>query len=143
MADRERALRLRLEGHSYRQIGEALNISRQRAQQITSPPKAIRHHVVTQANGACQSCGIYVGNSGHVHHQTSIGGTGDNYNDIANLILLCPRCHLVAHYGEGPRYQCQACGNTWVGRPGANELSRSQPVRCPRCSSTAWNKPRE
>jgi len=31
---------------------------------------------------------------------------------------------------------CQRCGHTWITR------IDHKPVRCPRCSSTTWDKPR-
>ena len=94
---RNEALRLRLEGWTYQMIGDKLGISRQRAQQITSPRPHIRRIIVEKARGECESCGIYVGKSGHVHHKD---GNGDDYNDIENLQLLCLACHRVKHGGS-------------------------------------------
>jgi DNA-directed RNA polymerase subunit RPC12/RpoP len=37
----------------------------------------------------------------------------------------------------GPTYTCLRCNHTWQGR-----VSR-KPIRCPRCSSVAWDKKKE
>ena len=87
-------LLMRLEGEPYQSIADKAGISRQRIQQILSPPPAIRRSVVAKAKGKCEHCGIKVGSSGHVHH---IGNEGENYQDIENLQLLCPSCHRKVH----------------------------------------------
>ena len=48
-------------------------------------------------NGKCQSCGNINYNILQVHHiiPRSKGGT----NDLNNLQLLCPNCHMTIHYG--------------------------------------------
>jgi len=102
---RSSALKLRLEGRGYEFIGRELCISRQRAQQLISPPPEVRNYVVTKAKGKCEICGVIVGRSGHIHHR---GGNGEDYNDIENLQLLCISCHRSEHRGEnhtkwGPR----------------------------------------
>jgi hypothetical protein len=91
------AFNLRLQGLTYAQIGRQLGISRQRVQQIVAPPPAIRKAVCTAANGCCRSCGIRVGEAGHIHHT---GDDGENYNDFEALVLLCLSCHLKAHSGN-------------------------------------------
>ncbi len=100
------ALALRLEGQTFKAIATAVGLSRQRVQQILSPPVAIRVQVVEAARGACQLCGIFVGGSGHVHHQLAKGVVVDDYNDIKNLRLLCISCHRLEHsYGpEVPKH---------------------------------------
>lgn len=85
---------MRLAGFTYAQIAKKVGISRQRVQQLLSPPKAIRDYVVRKYNGLCQDCGLIVGKSGHVHHQN---GNSEDYNDIENLILLCISCHRKRH----------------------------------------------
>ena len=92
--DRKEVLRLRLDGETYQSIADKTEVSRQRIQQILSPPAAIRKLIVARAEGRCQGCGIKVGKSGHVHH---IGNTGEDYHDIDNLKLLCISCHRKAH----------------------------------------------
>lgn len=89
-------LRLRLSGLPYRAIAERLGVSRQRIQQLISPPPAITNFVRNRANGLCQQCGIQVA-SGHIHHKGSSGLEPDRYNDLANLQYLCVSCHRIAH----------------------------------------------
>lgn len=94
MDRKKEMLNRRLEGRAYQEIADEFNISRQRVQQILSPPKAIRDFVIKQAEGKCEACGLLVGRSGHIHHEN---GGDEDYNDIANLHLLCPSCHRNRH----------------------------------------------
>ena len=87
-------LLMRLDGESYQSIADRADVSRQRIQQILSPPPVIRRSVVAKAKGKCENCGVKVGRSGHVHH---IDNEGENYQDIENLQLLCPSCHRKVH----------------------------------------------
>ena len=91
-------LQLRLEGHTYTHIAQQARLSRQRIQQILSPPKKIRDIVVNAYQGKCAACGLYVGNAGDVHHE-NINGV-ENYEDLPNLRLLCKSCHRKAHKGQ-------------------------------------------
>lgn len=91
-------LNLRFEGRPYQFIANKAGISRQRVQQILSPPKAIRDFVIGKFNGLCTECGIYVGKGGHVHHKNS--NVDEDYNDIENLVLLCVGCHRRSHRDE-------------------------------------------
>ena len=93
--DKHEMLTMRLEGMTYKQIAEASGISRQRVQQLLSPPKAIRDIVVKRADGKCQSCGLLIGKSGHIHHEGE--GETEDYDDIENLRLLCISCHRKKH----------------------------------------------
>lgn len=92
---RDEALKLRLDGFTYTQIGKTMGISRQRAQQLLSPPRAVRALVVERAQGKCEDCGIHVSRSGHVHHIEA--QHGDVFDAVNNLQLLCPSCHRLAH----------------------------------------------
>lgn len=97
MKDKEKqtvAMELRLAGLTYAQIGLKIGLSRQRVQQIISPPPYIRRIVVNRAEGRCETCGIKVNGSGHVHHKSC---AGEDYNDVDNLQLLCVSCHMKAH----------------------------------------------
>ena len=87
---------LRLDGMSYAQIGKIINLSRQRVQQLISPSPEIKKCVLTRANGKCESCGVIVGKAGHIHHKTN----GKDFNDVANLLLLCISCHRTIHQGK-------------------------------------------
>lgn len=91
---------MRLDGKTYQGIATEANISRQRVQQILSPPKEIREYILVKYKGRCARCGIYVGKSGHIHHENT---QDENYNDINNLELLCISCHRSAHkmYSNG------------------------------------------
>ena len=89
-------LALRLQGLTYQEIGGRFHISRQRVQQILSPSTVIRRIVVKHYNGACASCGLHVGNKGHIHHKSS-NDTFEAYNDLDNLELFCLSCHMQQH----------------------------------------------
>lgn len=138
-------LKMRLAGQTYQAIANEAGISRQRVQQILSPPPAIRRLIVKRSRGNCQDCGIRVGSSGHVHHMGDI--TIEAYDDIDSLQLLCPSCHRKAHefdYSTTPelaepldQYVCKCnCGYEWIPR------SIRKPARCPKCQSRNWNKPK-
>ena len=64
-------MRLRLDGYTYKRIADDTGVSRQRIQQLLSPPKEVRNYVIRKYNGQCADCGIIVGRSGHVHHNDS------------------------------------------------------------------------
>ncbi len=103
--DKKEMLMLRLEGRTYKYIADKAGVTRQRIQQVISPPPAIRDYIVRKYNGYCMVCGIHVGLSGHVHHLGS--NNGEDYNDIDNLELLCLSCHRTKH--AIPK-KCKGCG---------------------------------
>jgi len=107
---KEEMLILLLDGASYQQIAKSANVSRQRVQQILAPPIAIRDFVSNKYHNRCNDCGIYVGKSGHIHHENKV--LLDNYNDILNLVLLCISCHRKRHGGQDSKYNpnCPRCG---------------------------------
>ena len=92
--DKKEMLKLRLDGLPYAEIAKRSSLSRQRVQQLLSPPKPIKDYVLRKYHGCCKECGLRVGRSGHIHHITS---NGENYNDIENLELLCISCHRRKH----------------------------------------------
>ncbi len=98
-------LGLRLEGRTYQYIADKASLSRQRIQQILSPPKKTRELIVTKYGGHCCDCNIWVGESGHIHHKNT---NGEDYQDQVNLVLLCPSCHLKRHK-PSPKYKCLQC----------------------------------
>lgn len=100
MDRRDEALQLRLDGLTFGAIAERLGISRQRVQQLLAPPRDVRDSVVIEALGKCSSCQLFVGTAGHVHHIQATTIEEENYNDRANLTLLCPSCHRIAHKGR-------------------------------------------
>ena len=82
------AVAFKLKGWTYAQIGRKLGVSRQRAQQLVRPPKAVYDLVRKRAGGCCQECGVEVG-SGQVHPE--------DFNDVDGLKYLCVACHVKAH----------------------------------------------
>ena len=154
-------LRLRLEGHTYQYIANNTGLTRQRIQQILSPPRAIRDYMIKKYSGLCVDCGILVGKSGHVHHENM--DSEEKYDDIDNLVLLCCSCHRTRHRihhdvnshtivarkttdyrnrieGAGEqridsikRCVCKRCEYEWWSRI-------DNPLNCPRCHSPYWNK---
>jgi len=59
----------------------------------------LKEKLALQNNGLCQECGNDNYNILQVHHKIERcnGGT----DDLKNLILLCPNCHMFHHYGYG------------------------------------------
>ncbi len=127
----EAILKARFAGLTYEQIGKMFGVSRQRIQQVISPPPYIRNIVVEQAYGKCQECGIVVNGSGHVHHGSCMG---EDYNDIENLRLLCISCHRIEHAGVYTHH-CLRCEGDW------NSFN-PKPLRCGKCKSPYWNTAR-
>jgi len=80
-------------GMTYQEIGEWFGFSRQRAQQLTRPPLAIRRNVLERAKGLCEKCDVVAGDSGHIHHITTDG----KQTDADNFRLLCNSCHISLH----------------------------------------------
>lgn len=93
-------LEMRLAGATYQSIADSASVSRQRIQQILSPPRVIRKLIVERAHGQCQDCGVRLGRSGHCHH---VGDIMETYNDLENIRLLCLSCHSKAHNVVGNR----------------------------------------
>ena len=99
-------MRMRLDGCTYREIGKKFKVSRQRVQWLISPSAGVRSQVLKKARGRCQSCGLLVSQSGHIHHKSlELGKYGvkegqltEDYKDIKNLELLCISCHRKKHF---------------------------------------------
>lgn len=91
---KEEMLHLKLSGVTYSEVARRAGISKQRVAQILQPPRGVRDLIVERAYGLCESCGVEVGRSGHIHHR---GGDFDTYNDISQLELLCASCHMHKH----------------------------------------------
>lgn len=87
-------LRLKLEGHTYQYIATEAGVSRQRIQQLLSPPVAIRNQVIKKHHGKCANCGLLVGIKGDIHHK---GAEEETYDDLMSLELLCKSCHRIEH----------------------------------------------
>lgn len=152
-------LHLRLQGLSYAAIAQAAGVSRQRVQQLLSPSKGVRDYIIAQCQGKCLDCGIPSVQGGHIHHNNAVPTLAEDYNDITNLVLLCPSCHRKRH--KQPKAQpdkpikdviepstqevldsidmtesldCTQCQHQWYPR------SPQPPQMCPRCKSRNWNR---
>lgn len=146
----------RLDGLSYREIAEEAGVSRQRVQQMLSPPKEVSLYVHAKFSGRCADCGVQAkGANGHVHHRSTETEV-DEYNDLDNLELLCPGCHRTKHAAlirslipvPDPmsskaiqriitnEYHCQVCKHIW------RQCLQSDPIptECPSCDSKRWDK---
>jgi hypothetical protein len=98
-SNRLQALRLRLQGETYAQIAAELGRSRQRIQQLLSPPSVVRREVRHNAKYRCQDCRKKLRGYGHIHHKRHTGISLSEYSDISNLELLCASCHRKRHSG--------------------------------------------
>jgi DNA-binding CsgD family transcriptional regulator len=97
MAQRtSRALEMKRQGYPYAAIGQALGISRQRVQQLLSPPADARAQVLARCARHCEACGIGPGVHLHLHH-VSYHASPRTYHDPQNLQALCVPCHNRAH----------------------------------------------
>ena len=123
--NKKEMLHLKLEGRTYQYIANRAGVSRQRIQQILSPPKLVRDIVVSKYNGYCSKCGLFVGKSGHVHHNSD---NDEDYDDIENLELLCLSCHRRAH-GNNKVKICLNCGSEYYSHYGRSKY----------CSRKCWS----
>lgn len=94
--DYAKAIELRLKGLTYREIGVLMGFSRQRAQQLTLPPKGMYMIVKKRAEGRCEDCKVPI-DHGQLHHIKK----QENYNDLSNLAYLCCSCHKIRHVRNG------------------------------------------
>jgi hypothetical protein len=133
MGVENKAVEMKLKGMTYAEIGKALGVSRQRAQQMVRPPKAIYDAVQDRAKGRCEHCGIEL-QRGHVHHKE---GDDVGYNDLRNLEYLCISCHRAVHSGPvqaaSQDCKCRLCGHAWVSGP-------TEPLKCPKCKRYTWHQ---
>lgn len=102
MDRRDTIFRHFLDGLTYAAIAKKVGLSRQRVQQIVRPPKPIYDAVKARAHGKCESCEIHI-QDGHVHHIEADGRTVETFNDLHNLLYLCPACHRRMH-AAGPSH---------------------------------------
>lgn len=94
---RKKVRDLYAQGFTYAAIGQAVGISRQRAQQIVRPPSMLFTRIRKRSKDKCEGCGIPLRlGDGHVHHKQVNG----NLEDLANLLYLCRSCHRRQHGSE-------------------------------------------
>lgn len=130
------AIEMKLSGSSYQKIAQHFGISRQRIQQILRPKRATRLKLIALTYGACEGCGILIGEAhGHFHHLLK---SGIPFNDCENLQFLCMLCHRRVHNGAQisfhrlanlppsyPSRKCIHCDYVWKRDIGA--------MLCPKC----------
>jgi DNA-binding CsgD family transcriptional regulator len=85
-----------LTGLTYREIGEKCGISRQRVEQLLSPPWKLAAFIRSRAAGKCEVCGVIL-RHGHLHHINNDNLTPDQFNDLVNIKYLCLSCHRREH----------------------------------------------
>lgn len=90
------ATRLKLLGLTYREIGELLGVTRQRAQQLVRPPVGVWREVRDAQGSKCADCGADAPYNGHIHHH-ELKSTVYEYNLPGNLVYLCNSCHCRRH----------------------------------------------
>lgn len=93
--------RMLLDGLTYMEIARRFGVSRQRVQQIVSPPKYIVQVVSRRAKGRCENCGIIIRTGGQLHHVNNDDANLDNVDDVGNIEYLCLSCHRMRHYLKG------------------------------------------
>jgi len=96
---------MRLDGYTYLQIAIHFGVSRQRTQQVLSPPPKIKKLIQERYNYKCRDCGLLVGLAGHIHHENS---DMETYESDDNLYLLCISCHRKRHALH--EHFCLQCG---------------------------------
>ena len=96
------AIRFRIEGLTYAEIGRQFGVSRQRAQQLVAPSTAMYNAVVRRAKSRCEVCHCELGERrlgkrpGDVHHRYPVSDL-KLWNSLDNLELLCKPCHRQSH----------------------------------------------
>ena len=92
---KKEAFALRAKGLTYSDIARSLGVSRQRVQQLVRPPEPLYSLILRRAKNKCEECSLPLSRgSGHIHH---ISGLDFDFNNEANLLYLCPSCHMKAH----------------------------------------------
>jgi len=89
---RERALRLRLSGLTFAEVGLKTGVSKQMVIKLLQPKN--RKEVFKKAKGKCSRCGIKL-NSHTAHYHSTPTGSWDNFKEP--MVLLCISCHREIH----------------------------------------------
>lgn len=139
-----KAVEMKLAGSTYTQIGLALGLTRQRAQQLIKPNKWTCGEVRRLAESKCARCRQLIESprDGHIHHASTENKDAKTYNQIENLEYLCLSCHRLLHT-QGPTARkvarackCLRCGHEW------HSVANPQPIVCPKCRSPYWDRER-
>ena len=124
-----------LDGNTYAEIARRCGVSRQRVQQIISPPRHIMAKVKERAQGRCEDCGILIHKGAHLHHVNGDKIDPVKFNGIENIKYLCLGCHRKEHRQHDKK--CPQCQKIFYGsstycspecRALYRALSRSQTV---------------
>ncbi len=86
-----------LDGRHYTEIAASAGISRQRVEQLLSPPRHLMTKVRERAQDRCEDCGILIHKGAHLHHINGDNLDPNQYNGIENIKYLCPSCHKREH----------------------------------------------
>lgn len=84
---RQKVRELKQQGNTYEEIGNALGIARQRAQQLLAPTSSELAALLERAKYSCENCGA-TNVKLHAHHSTYDGAPDK---------ILCVSCHRSAH----------------------------------------------
>jgi 5-methylcytosine-specific restriction endonuclease McrA len=95
--ERAQAIQYKIEGKTYREIGELIGKSRQYAQQLCRPRFNLRDTIIERCEDCCEDCFEPQNQSGHFHHITTKGQTAETYSAIDNIAYLCTSCHIQRH----------------------------------------------
>lgn len=70
----------------------------------SDPWKDLRSDVYEREKGKCQRCGKFVfGRTAHCHHVIAIKDNPLLKLEINNIMLLCPKCHVIVENEEKPK----------------------------------------
>lgn len=114
------AVEMKLSGMTYADIGAAMGVSRQRAQQLVKPTSEVIQYVIERSGFSCEQCRAELGTSGHVHHAEILNPA--EYNEPGNLQYLCISCHKLRHVKPADPNRKPA--NTGEKNPAAVALGR-------------------
>jgi len=80
-------------GFRYSSAGKYLVLSTDTYTKTRQPiPKELRDELIASVESTCENCFIYFPYL-EVHHKNH----DPSDNDLENLIVLCPNCHVILH----------------------------------------------
>ena len=103
-----RAIEMRIQGKTYREISTLLQCTRQYVQYLLSPPPWIAQDVRERQRGLCYDC-RQLTEHGHIHHVRTQCSTAQAYADKVNMVYLCKSCHAERHTKDRPTRICSQC----------------------------------